>query len=69
MVDVADLLARIHVNRTWLSDDPVALGALASWGDLRIKLAGVQGPQHGDVGQHNDADTLWLLSAAASWRC
>jgi hypothetical protein len=55
MVGVADLLARIHVNEHGSSYDPVALGALAPWSDLRIWLAGVQGPQHGDVGHHNNA--------------
>ena len=40
------------------SNDPVAWRACAARGDLRIGLAGVQGPQHGDVGHHNNAALL-----------
>ena len=39
-------------------DNPIDLGALAPWGDRRVGLAGVQGPQHGDLGHHNNAALL-----------
>ena len=39
-------------------DDPIALGALAAWGDLRVWLAVIQRPQYGNAGHHDNAALL-----------
>ena len=41
-----------------LSNDPVALGALAARCRRRIRVTVVQRPQHGNAGHHNNAALL-----------